>query len=111
MISKVNTSITNDQKPVDDNSITLETASGDILAKHIVASDVFVWDSSRNAETHGLFAAEVKSVRNMEANLRRIQIDRDLDQPDMASAKTYLDQSDQDIVNAFNKETEKKSEA
>ncbi len=107
MISKASKAMTNNQNPIDDNSITTETTSGDILA-NIAGPDIL--DSFRNTESHASLGTEAKGLRNMEANLRRIAIDRDLDQPDMAAAKTFQAQSDQDIVSAFRKESEKKSE-
>lgn len=108
MISKMTKASVTSQNPVEHENSTLETTSGD-KAKSIVGSDVFVWDSVRT-DTHGTSGAELKGARNLEADLRRIAIDRDLDQPDMAAAKTYQDQSDQDIVNSFRKNNDKKSE-
>lgn len=60
--------------------------------------------SSAGSTSVALYA---KGILDMEADLRRISVERDLDQPDMASAKTYQDQSDQDVSAVVGKRTEK----
>src|SRR5262245_44391502 len=94
MISKINKVSTPGQSPVEVNSITMETKTEDMLIQPPSSKDSSV-------------AVEAKSNLNIEANLRRSVIERDLDLPDMAT-KTYQDQSDQDICSAIREKPKKK---
>lgn len=45
-------------------------------------------------------AVYARGILDMEADLRRCTVERDLDQPNMASAKAYEKQTDEDIASA-----------
>ena len=88
MVSGIKNGSAAAQNPGEVNSITLETTSGDMLVKHDGAVET-ASEPGTNPARASSFAADEKGALKLEANLRRMVIEQDLNQPPMAVAGGY----------------------